>query len=496
MEPTERFDELHVVSDLHMGGETGFQIFKLGDVLARAIEAIRKRAKTKQIALLINGDMVDFLAEDIPMYFDPDGAIAKLDRIVGDDAFKPVFKALRQFVQTDDRTLIINLGNHDLELALPWVREHFLDVLSGGQDQARGRIRLAFDGTGYRCDVGHSKVLCLHGNEVDAWNVCDYEMLRRQGRDRNFGHDVKPWLPNAGAKMVIDVMNEIKKQFPFVDLLKPELEAVVPTLLALNPDAKPRVSEAFGIAKKLTRDKIRRWFGFLDASENGGAEYPGVLEEASLDSLLQQTYGSPLATPQRDGGIDELLRETDERLERGVNPMDLISNETAQQQLGGFDAIVKLFRGKPQHEVLREALEGLAKNQSFDLKNADSFYKDLDELVDDKIDFLCAGHTHLERALHRSEGSGVYYNSGTWVRLIRLSPDILGSAEQFKRYYEAFKKGKMQALDDEEGLVELRPVVVSITSSASGVKACLNRVNVKTTGKLFHPVANSEFKKG
>ena len=31
------------------------------------------------------------------------------------------------------------------------------------------------------------------------------------------------------------------------------------------------------------------------------------------------------------------------------------------------------------------------------------------------------GHTHLERVLARSGGRGAYFNSGTWVPLIRLS---------------------------------------------------------------------------
>ena len=45
----------------------------------------------------------------------------------------PVWKALKKFVRTKDRRLIITLGNHDLELALPWVREHLLGLIAGGR---------------------------------------------------------------------------------------------------------------------------------------------------------------------------------------------------------------------------------------------------------------------------------------------------------------------------------------------------------------------------
>ena len=57
-----RFDELYSVSDLHMGGaEPGSQIFNSGPELAGLIEFLR--AKPGMVALVINGDMVDFLAE-------------------------------------------------------------------------------------------------------------------------------------------------------------------------------------------------------------------------------------------------------------------------------------------------------------------------------------------------------------------------------------------------------------------------------------------------
>ena len=108
------------------------------------------------------------------------------------------------------------LGNHDLELALPWVREHLLVDLSRGDDAARGRITLSFDGAGFRCRVGQANILCVHGNEIDPWNVTDFETLRRQGRDSLRGQGASPdWIPNAGTQLVVKVMNEVKREFPF-----------------------------------------------------------------------------------------------------------------------------------------------------------------------------------------------------------------------------------------------------------------------------------------
>jgi hypothetical protein len=64
----ENFDELYAISDLHMGGRPGFQIFRQGPRLAELINYLTLRESDLQIALCINGDTVDFLAEPNPRY--------------------------------------------------------------------------------------------------------------------------------------------------------------------------------------------------------------------------------------------------------------------------------------------------------------------------------------------------------------------------------------------------------------------------------------------
>lgn len=151
--PTEslpQFDALYVISDLHLGGEAGDQIFNSGPELARLIDYLRTRLPTKKLALLINGDFVDFLAENDAKHFDPAGAVAKLNRIATkDEAFQDVFRALKDFARAKDRRLVINLGNHDLELALPWARARLLEILTGNNQEACARITFAFEGMGF-----------------------------------------------------------------------------------------------------------------------------------------------------------------------------------------------------------------------------------------------------------------------------------------------------------------------------------------------------------
>src|SRR5205823_11965542 len=173
-------------------------------------------------ALVINGDFVDFLAERPSRHFDAGGAVKKLARIAADPAFAAVFDALRRFIAVPRHRLAIVLGNHDVELALPWVRQALQTLLCGADEASAGRILWSLDGEGVLLRIGSDagpRVLCVHGNEVDGWNVVDHETLRRMGRDGLRDQRVdEDYVPNAGSRMVIEVMNDIKQRYPFVDL--------------------------------------------------------------------------------------------------------------------------------------------------------------------------------------------------------------------------------------------------------------------------------------
>src|SRR5688500_4216959 len=93
-----QFEELFVISDLHLGGPPGFQIFNAGSQLEKLVNHLRNVSPKKKVALLVNGDLVDFLAERPAMHFDPVGAVEKLDRIIADPAFTGVWTALQNFV--------------------------------------------------------------------------------------------------------------------------------------------------------------------------------------------------------------------------------------------------------------------------------------------------------------------------------------------------------------------------------------------------------------
>ncbi len=465
-----KFDELYVISDLHLGGMPGSQIFDSGAALVRLVEHLRTgRPADREVALVINGDFVDFLAERPAAYFDPGGAVQKLNRIADDKpAFAPVFVALKKFVGTKCRSLVVTLGNHDLELALPWVRNHLLGLLSGNNEAARGRITLALDGSGFLCRVGGATVLCLHGNEVDAWNHADHETIRRIGRDVQQGHPVGPWIPNAGTQLVVDVINGIKDRYPFVDLLKPEARAVVPTLLALAPDQRDRVAGITASVRRLAWDAARRATGFLAEQENGTAGTPSASSSGEQWVEPGGDLVTHLSRSGREAYADALLMGTEERLSANVQPLALVARDSHAEYLGVVSSFRSAVRGRGRVEVLREALQDLGGDTSFEPDVEDETYRRLDAQVGGGIDFLLSGHTHLERALPRKRARGYYFNSGTWVRRIRLTRNMLEDRARFARIYEAFGAGTMEALDAEPELVVRRLCVAAIWSDGAG----------------------------
>jgi len=473
-----QFDELYVISDLHMGGVAGHQMFNSGSELARLIRYLKTRLPDSRVALLINGDFVDFLAEPDARHFDPAGAVKKLNRIATEDpAFKEVFDALRDFANTSNRRLIINLGNHDLELALPWARTRLLQILTGGEEAACARITCSFEGTGFPCKVGNATVLCVHGNEVDTWNVADYERIRRFGLEVLHGRPIDSWIPNAGSQLVIDVMNSIKYKYPFVDLLKPETAAMLPTLLALAPDQHDKLNAIAATAIRRVWDTLKVATGFLGAREDEelkGRTVAATDVFASASSSLSRSFTSS----DRAKYASSLLDNAEERFKLHVDPMTLVDNDQLGSYLGFGGAVKKWVFGADKTEVLREAFSELGQDRSFDPTADDATSNDLDEKVGDGFDFLIAGHTHLARALSRKKKSGWYFNSGTWARLIRFEDKMIKDPEAFKKVFDAFSAGSMEALDSFPDLVMRILTVVAIRADGPKTHGELLRVDL------------------
>ena len=459
-----QYRELYSISDLHLGGiSPKNQIFCQGNRLKAFVESLA--AKPGPLALVIAGDLFDSLPylTGTGAYIAIDSAVDIIERVMTNASFAPVFEGLRSFVGEDGHELVILIGNHDLEIALPETQERLLTQIAP-DSAARGRVRFSTGGGGFRCRVGSSIVYITHGNEADPWNHVDHEALRRAAHARMLGQafNAREWVPNAGTKLVIDVMNTIRETHPFIDLLKPETRAAVRTLSVLAPktlwalfDALPAFADAawahagphvvLGPGRQVFADPppVVRLLG--EASRS--VAQSGRLQTAALHERVTQLQ------------------------QAGKRPADLVSDDGGT--LGYPRAWWDWLTGRDPADALRDALrDWVQDDESFNLKDADSVCRGILSQVGAGVDVVIAGHTHLPRWITAQDRNLVYLNAGAWARVIGLRKEFLESAEAFRPVHQALKTSDLSVLDTTQVSVKDAdvPLVLDATAAAHVVQ--------------------------
>ena len=480
--PFPEHEEVHVISDIHMGGKSGFQILRETKRLAGYITWVANHASNDKVALVLNGDVFDTLAEDSEGYVAMENAVATIERIMEDDSFKVVWDALSYFVSIDQRTLVFIVGNHDIEMAFPTVQSLILWRLSGEDLTKRARVVFSTTGAGYTCFVGDAKVYCTHGNEVDAWNYNRYEDLAKVSRRLNADRplDPKEWAPNAGTRMVKEVMNEVKKTYKWIDLLKPETNAAIGTLVVLDPAQTAKIAKLVSIVG----EKMQ---GSKQIDQRLSTE--GFKQREEIDTTrttINQLLGSNLmeGIKVRSLNADEMYLQAEINL--GLRDALLAPDEELGTAGLIWDRLTGRIRDIGKDEALRRALlDWLKDDKTFNLKDQDDTFKDVSTAVGSSVDFIVTGHTHLERAIDMG-GNRFYFNCGTWIRLLKFSQAMLNDSKSFKPVFDLLsdESGQMKSIDDarfpdEDGV--LRSFVLDQTSAV-----IIKKDNGKVIGQLTH----------
>ncbi|MEW6262725.1 MAG: metallophosphoesterase [Thermodesulfobacteriota bacterium] len=436
----------YVISDLHIGGDygkpdqpedRGFRLLTRTQTLVNFIQDLANKPRGEGIELIINGDFVDFLAERhpgspewMPFMDRSQVAVDQLDRIVDreKDHGASIVAALAGYLARGHRLVLIQ-GNHDLELSFPQVRAKLRKVL-----EAEGRDFLfLYDGEAYV----FGDTVIEHGHRLDGFNKVDQGRLNEvRGRFSRGAAEVPLdlFLPPPGSRLVCEVMNPIKKDYPFVDLLKPETEALVPLLLALEPGYRKKI----GSLLRLWLEAQWRSPRADDIWRDGTGLYPlrtyGTGLEGtgggplSDDAALNQVMTRVLGTQARDF-MAALAPPMAEEKEEGT----LLTYETKLwspiQELLGLAALI-LGQGNLAERLpyLRQALQALQNDHSFDEGiEAESYLNPAQELIQGPIRNVVFGHTHLAKKV--ALGGGQYFNSGTWADLIEVPKEVMSGPE-------------------------------------------------------------------
>lgn len=456
---------VYIVSDLHLGGaqaagdgERGFQICTQTAALAELIDRLAARnPENGGEELVIAGDFVDFLAESDGNgeNGEPTWKALREDDVAAERLLHTVvsrspdvFAALRRFSMRG-HTLTILLGNHDIELSYPRVRRA-LQALLGVPSQAF--LRFIFDGEAY--PIGDA--LIEHGNRYDGWNAIDYDALRRVCSLKSRGQAIPPSLrlpPPAGSQLVAEVMNPIKRSYPFIDLLKPENTAALPLLLALEPGARSQIAKLAKLAIsagefKLSKSALPTRSGDISATVRGpqlggdlGMRGPvsdgedelrmmlgEALGEADVTTFLTQLGGTQAPTL-RDGS--PLVRGGD-RGDIAARPRGAELGGTRESKWSGGLSWAKLLltsgdQPDSRRKALHRALRAFCDPSLFALDRSppnEPLYEAAKELGRlGRHRYIVMGHTHLARDLPL-DGGGRYLNSGTWADLMRLPDEV------------------------------------------------------------------------
>jgi UDP-2,3-diacylglucosamine pyrophosphatase LpxH len=393
---------LYVISDLHLGGapgsdsRPGFQICppRTQALLARFIDRLPAPAASTDVRLVLAGDIVDFLAEQPFQAFtgDPAAVRTKLAQIF--DRTAPVWDALRSFVAERKGAVTLMLGNHDIELALPGARQLFLDRVGPG------RVDFIYDNEAFTC----GPVLVEHGNRFDEWNAVPHGALRRVRSQLSRALPLLPEFPALpGSRLVVDVMNPLKQQYAFIDLLKPEDAAALPIVAALGAGGVREVWQFF--------QKYRQTWA-VDFDENReplSEEYIGAGDQSDqhMFDLAQDIAGGGDAS--QVGAVGDFLK-------------------------GVAGAVTDKVR-QARREALFKAVRGSAgkHRDAFDVgKETDTYLVPARTAAASGFQVVVYGHTHLAKRIGLGAGGTalpVYLNTGTWADLMRI-PDSIWSANE------------------------------------------------------------------
>jgi UDP-2,3-diacylglucosamine pyrophosphatase LpxH len=354
------------------------------DLLAEFFGRLPKSSADEDVHLVIAGDIVDFLAERDFRAFNSDAeARDKLQRIMA--ATADIWEALGKFVR-EGGALTLLLGNHDIELSLPQTRQTFLEAIGPG------RVRFLYDNEAFFA----GDLLIEHVTRYDGWNAVAHGSLRRVRSRLSRGLPPGSFLAMPGSQLVIDVMNPLKEDYSFVDLLKPEDAGVLPILAALG-------------------------------AANLSAKWKFMKEYRNSQSVDFDEEYQP-----KDGTYDSEIRPEEldlYKLAQDIAAGGDVSQASTFSLAGAREAVGEMVRALRRAGLKRAFQSNLVRNA-----HGDAF-----ELSEERTEYITAakaarkrgfktivfGHTHLPKSVPLDEG-GLYLNTGTWADVIRVPKAVWG----------------------------------------------------------------------
>lgn len=422
-----RAQNIIIVSDLHIAAERERGLFQADSELVEFLNWIR--TTTQQSLVLLNGDILDYLVvkEGVApeMALDLPSVQARTTDII--EHHPEVFDALARLACSPEHQLVIMGGNHDPELAFPEVQQ----IIEARLNSAAPKLPLRWLtlGTAARVQVGGTVVVIEHGDILDPWNRVDFDALSSTIRLSSRGLiSHHRYQPPPGSKLVIEHLYELRKDYPWVDLLKPEREAVFPLLRHFMS----------GMQQLRFMGAVKNWFWSFEKSVVSGIQ-------ATINPSARYRAAGEATDTSRDRFKQWLLDYESGNVRGLTSPGD-----------AGF---------------IEELRQVSAEDGFFNISKPDDSKRDVEFVIEQGADLVVHGHTHSAKAY--TVGMGLYLNSGTWARLLQL-PMSYDADEVWQKFLAGLKPKSKISGDGEvqnNGLRDgafLRPTFVYITCIEKG----------------------------
>jgi UDP-2,3-diacylglucosamine pyrophosphatase LpxH len=404
--------DLIVISDLHLAADTERGLFRSDTELTSFFRWVLKEAKGCR--LILNGDIFDFLApgsKGAPKRaFNVEEAPVQVADIIS--KHRQVFQALGEIARSVDHQLVIASGNHDPELALPEVQEQIEKELLGARSSRQ--IVWAVHGIAMRARVGAAQILIEHGDQYDPWNRIDHDSVRATTSMSSKGITWDSvFVTPPGSELVINHLNNLRENHPWIDLLKPEVEAVLPVILEMT-----------SLKEKMAHSEIVR------------LRLKALAQSAVMASWRKRNPEKLFRVSRQDLFQDYLDSINPERQMRSKSPRD-------------------------KYRKIIWRLKKVSKECTFFNISASDEPPEVKILLTQGVDAVIHGHTHSAKA--HQVGRGLYLNAGTWGQLLRLP----SSPEDGK--WRSF----LQTLEQSSFKSETRPTFLRVQQASDDAEVAL-----------------------
>lgn len=223
-------------------------------------------------------------------------------------------------------------------------------------------------------------------------------------------------------------MNKLKKEYPFIDLLKPETEAMVPLLAVLKPSL---LKELKGIYKLPWSTMAENWMDSVRERRDLGMIAYDISETPHVEKSFYLAEAERL--------VGEM--ESDEiNFDRGAIDYGEIGYRVSP--ISTIRAFLEEWRAKREKENRENQINRLyqalrlfvdAQKLAFDINEESKTYlKPAKAFAKNGFKVIVFGHTHLAKRVPIETETGesaVYLNSGTWADLMCLPDSMLEDDE-------------------------------------------------------------------